>query len=124
MAVTLILDPYTALLVEAGIMGFIGFIIFILYKALKSRYGVKGGDSTEMYLGGEHPSIMTRPNAPATGFYWGFIRVFAKKLYYYVRDIVHSGKFNEWAAYMAGWFGFLMVLSLLVIYVVIGGLMI
>lgn len=110
--ITIYIDPYTELILELGLAFFIAIILYLIHVAV--RPGVsRGGPSSEMYIGGEHKSILKRPYAPASALYWGFVRVSAKRIYMYVRYVMHSGVLTTWAEYMAGWFGFLMVVALL-----------
>ncbi|RLG83568.1 MAG: hypothetical protein DRO40_04280 [Thermoprotei archaeon] len=118
-AILEIMDTYMLLIVEVGVAALVSTIVIAIYALLRAKYGRRGGEASEMYIGGEHPSILSRPSAPTTGLYWGFVRAFAKKLYFYIRDIVHSGRLNEWAAYMSTWFGFLMITALLCLAVLI-----
>lgn len=112
-ALTIFLDPYTELIVETGFTVFIALLLYLLHVMLKPRYKRVSVEASTMYIGGEHPRILSRPYAPTNGLYWGFVRVFARRVYMYIRYVMHSGVLTVWARYMAGWFGFLVMLALL-----------
>ena len=113
MPLTIFLDPYTELIVELGLAVFIAFFVYLIHLILKPRHKRVSSEASDMYIGGEKPEILSRPYAPTSGLYWGFVRAFAKRVYMYIRYVMHSGILTTWATYMAGWFGFLLVLALL-----------
>ena len=112
---TIFLDTYILLLLELGIAVFTCLILYLIHVITRYRSRSKTGEAVEMYLGGESPRILKRVYVPVSGLYWGFVRVFARRVYFYIRHVMHNGVLATWATYMAGWFGFLMVLTLIAI---------
>lgn len=116
---TIFLDTYIELLVELGVAVLVGLTLYLFHVITRYRSRSKTGEAVEMYLGGESPRILRRMYAPVSGLYWGFVRVFARRVYFYIRHVMHNGILATWATYMAGWFGFLLVLALVTVSMII-----
>ncbi len=88
-------------------------IIFLLVASRKRRI-------TPVYLGGEPENVINTPTPSPMNLYWGFIKRFAKSLYVEIRDKTHTGNLQDWIKLMASWYGFLLLVSLVlgIIYVI------
>jgi len=109
MATTLILNPGTLALALSCVMGgLVGVLMALFAGGRSSRVG------DEMYIGGESEQILKHPLPSAVALYWGLVKKAFGKLYSTLRDVVHSGRLNEWCAYMASWFFLLLLISIVV----------
>ena len=109
MTMTMILSPGALALVMSCVMGGVMGVILALFAGGKSS---KVGD--EMYIGGESERVLRKPLPSAVALYWGLVKRAMGKLYITLRDVVHSGRLNEWCAYMASWFLLLLLISIVV----------
>ncbi len=110
------LDPILLTLIFSGFMAFLALVTSIIFLILRPRtrhsYSI---ESIEIYLGGESPSILGRRTPPSSNLYWGFVLKYAYKVYYYLISKVHTGRLSDWIYYMSSWYGFLIVISFLLI---------
>ncbi len=109
MAVQLVLDPITLALILSGVVVSIGGLIASSFIALSRR----SGEADAMYIGGEDEGILQRRVPSADAFYWGIVKRAWRDAFRILRDVIHSGKLNEWMGYMSMWFGFLVLVALL-----------
>ncbi len=116
MAVQLILDSITLALILSGVVVGIGGLIASLFIAL-SRKSWKSSKADAMYIGGEDEGILQRRVPSADAFYWGIVKRAWKDAFRILRDVIHSGRLNEWMGYMSMWFGFLVLVALLAVMV-------
>jgi len=115
MVMELVLEPQYLMVLYTASMAFVALVILILYMTLKSRYTGQGGEASEVYIGGESPKILSDVTGPIDSLYWAFIRNVGRSLYRYFRDLMHTGRLSDWAGYMSGWYGFLVMLALIMI---------
>ncbi len=110
MVVNLVLDPgRLALILSCVSLGVAGVVLVLFVGGRKSKVG------DEMYIGGESESFLKVPLPSSAALYWGIVKKALGKLYHVLRDVVHSGKLNEWCGYMSGWFLTLLVLAIIAI---------
>ena len=120
----IIVSPQVSIIIYTALMGFASLVTWVVFSLLKSRYSSSSsGESSDVYIGGEPSSILSRLTESSESMYWGFVRYVARSLYKYFRDLMHSGKLSDWAGYMSGWYGFLMVLAIIFIvyYTILSG---
>ncbi len=87
-------------------------IIFVAISSKKRRV-------TTIYLSGE-PKDVIKEHVPAPGhLYWGFVKRFARRIYEYLIERMHTGNLQDWINFMASWYGLLLLLSIIlgIIYV-------
>lgn len=101
-------------LLLTAVMLLVAGLIGLLYVFSKSKFPGREGESVNPYLAGEPESALSRIDAPSNTLYWGFIRGWAGKVYDYLRSVMHSGRLNDWAAYMSAWIGVASVIALAV----------
>ncbi len=124
MAVEVITNPQVAMLLCTLGSIFVGGIVALIYLLLKSSYGSSEGEAEEPYICGEPPTVVKSLTGPSEGMYWGFVKRVARSLYKYFRDLMHTGRLSDWAGYMSGWYGFLVITALiLTMYVIVRGVM-
>lgn len=89
------------------------FIILLLVQSKKRRV-------TDMYLSGEPESVVKEPTPGPGNLYWGFMKRFAKRLYGYLLNRMHTGSLQDWVDFMFSWYGLLLIISIVlgIIYVV------
>ena len=110
MATVEVLDPGTvALILSCASLGVAGIVLAMFAPSRKSRSG------DEMYIGGESESILRIPVPSSASMYWGIVKRALGSVYRVLRDVVHSGRLNEWCGFMAGWFFVLLVLAAIAI---------
>ncbi|NPA96767.1 MAG: hypothetical protein GXO32_04110 [Crenarchaeota archaeon] len=110
MAVVELLNPGTlALVMSCASLGIAGIVLAMFVGGRKSRSG------DEMYIGGESEQILKVPVPSSPALYWGIVKKAMGKVYHVLRDVVHSGRLNEWCGFMAGWFLTLLVLATIAI---------
>lgn len=112
-------DPLQLTIILSSLMGFISIILFVIVKAIEPKYPKRGGDAIEPYIGGEHPSILSRPLVPESNLYWSFIKRNFVRAYGLLREKMHSGRFSDWINYMTLWMALLFFISLIVIIIFI-----
>jgi len=114
MAVVLKLEPYAEALLVTGAMFGVVAVCTLLYALLRRGTSARrGGEGSEPYIGGEAPNILRRVDASAQNLYWGFVEGVSRTIYRVLRFVVHSGRLNEWAGYMAAYYGLLALLAII-----------
>jgi hypothetical protein len=91
-------------------------ILLIIYRMIANRrFRV-----TTLYLSGEPEDVINTPTPSPANLYWGFIKRLARGLYTGIRDRMHTGNLQDWVRFMASWYGFLLLLSIIlgIIYMV------
>jgi len=113
----IIMDPQTLIIVSSTSMFFVALVAGIVYLAMRSGKPstTVSEEAREIYVCGEPPSVVSSPTGSSESMYWGFVRGIARTLYRYFRDLMHTGKLSDWAGYMSGWYGFLVVIALIAI---------
>jgi len=95
-------------------------ILGLLYIVLKPR----SRRVTEIYLSGEGEDVIaSKAYTPSPiHLYWGFIKRFARTVYGYLTEAMHTGNLMDWVEYMISWYGLLILISIiiLVVYIIIG----
>ena len=113
MALILRLDTFAeALLATAGMFSIAGVVALIYWVLRRGIPTQRSGESTEPYIGGEAESVVSRIDVSAQNLYWGFVEGVARGIYRFLREFMHSGKLNEWAGYMAGYYGLLLIVAI------------
>ncbi len=116
------LDPLELTIVLSGLMGLMALIIYLVVKALEPRYPSRSGDAVEPYIGGEHPSILSRPLVPGANLYWSFVKRNFARAYYFLKEKMHTGRFSDWVNYMILWMAILFIIALVaIITLILGG---
>ena len=114
-------DPLQLTIILSGLMALIAMVLYIIVIAIEPKYPARSGDAIEPYIGGEHPSILSRPLVPEANLYWSFIKRNFVKAYCFLKEKMHTGRFSDWVNYMAMWMALLFLISLIVIIVLIIG---
>lgn len=98
------------------ITGFIVLGIILLFVQSKNRR------ATDMYLSSEPESIISELTPGPANLYWGFMKKFARRLYDYLLNRMHTGSLQDWVDFMFSWYGLLLIISMVlgIIYVVGG----
>lgn len=113
MTVELPVTPQALVIISTICMVLAASVLALIFELLRARYSPPSGDAEEPYLCGEPPDVVSSVTPRTVNLYWGFVKSIAKSLYKYFRDVMHSGRLSDWAGYMCGWYGFLMILSLI-----------
>ena len=121
MGLVYVFDPLRLTIILSGLMGLTAIILYIIVKLLEPKYPVRGGEAIEPYIGGEHPSILSRPLVPEANLYWSFIKRNFAKAYGLLKEKMHTGRFSDWINYMTMWMALLFIISLIVIIIIIVG---
>jgi len=113
----IIMDPQMLIIISSASMFFIALVAGLIYLAMRSGRPstTVSEEAREIYVCGEPPSVVSSPTGSTESMYWGFVRSIARTLYRYFRDLMHTGKLSDWAGYMSGWYGFLVVIALIAI---------
>ncbi len=93
-------------------------ILALLYYVLRPR----ARRVTSVYLAGEGEEIVKSMTPSPLNLYWNFIKRFAKTIYSYLTETMHTGSLMDWAEFMVSWYGLLIILTLLVVitYLIVG----
>ena len=118
MALVLAVDPIVQALVLSGAMLLVASAVMLLYSALKPKSEPTGSD---MYLGGEHESVLGRPIPSAASLYWAIIKRSLAEAYRILVEYVHSGRLSDWVKYMSSWYGFLILVAVLSVIIAVLG---
>ncbi len=122
MVKTIVVNPVYLAIVLSIIMGLSTLVLYILFRAVIAKYSVRSGDAVEPYIGGEHPSILSRPFVAQSNLYWGFVKRNFVKAYGFLKGEMHTGRLSDWIKYMSSWLGLLLLIALVVIIaLIIGG---
>ncbi|OYT38475.1 MAG: sodium:proton antiporter [Desulfurococcales archaeon ex4484_58] len=70
---------------------------------------------TTVYLAGEGEEIVSSFSPSPLNLYWGFIKRFAKTIYKYLLEAMHTGDIHDWISYMVSWYGILILASLIIL---------
>ncbi len=81
-------------------------LIFLVVKSGKRRV-------SPIYLSGEPEEAVEEPLPGPAHFYWGFMRRFARRLYNYLLNRMHTGSLQDWIDYMFSWYGLLVLVSII-----------
>ncbi len=106
-------------IVLSGVMFLVALILYVILETVSMKYGVRSGDAVEPYIGGEHPSVLSRPYVSQSNLYWGFIRRHLSRTYGFLKENMHTGRLSDWVKYMSSWFGLLVLISLIVLVVIV-----
>ena len=101
-----VVNSQIGVLILTGVMVLVAGIVAALFELTKPKHA-EGGESEKYnpYLAGEAESVVSRVDAPIDALYWGFVKGWGKKLYLYLREVMHSGNLNDWGSYMSLWMG-------------------
>ncbi len=111
-AETYTLDIMWLTIVLSGLMGLSSLVLYLIFRAIEPKHSPRGGEAVEPYIGGEHPSILSKPIVPEPNLYWAFISRNLRGLYIFLKKEMHTGRLSDWIKYMSSWFGLLLLLSL------------
>jgi len=112
MAYLLELDLVTQTLVLSALALLISSIVLIMYRLLRARSSAASG--SDMYLGGEHESILEKPLPSTAALYWATIKKSFANAYRILVESIHTGRLSDWAKYMSLWYGFLLLVGILI----------
>ncbi|MET1160392.1 MAG: sodium:proton antiporter [Thermoprotei archaeon] len=68
---------------------------------------------TTVYLAGEGEEVVSSISPSPLNLYWFFIKRFAKRIYGYLVEAMHTGNLMDWVDYMVSWYGILILVSIL-----------
>ena len=101
-----VVNSQVGVLILTGVMVLVAGIVAALFELTKPKPEESSeGEKLNPYLAGEPESVVTRVDAPIDALYWGFAKGWGKKLYNYLREVMHSGNLNDWCSYMSLWMG-------------------
>ncbi len=103
-------DPGTVALVLSLLMWVVFGVLAVIYLAVRNNRVRR----TDVYLSGEPENIVDKPSPSPANLYWGFLKKFAYGLYKQLRDKVHTGNLQDWVNFMAGWYGLLLIIAIIV----------
>jgi hypothetical protein len=81
-------------------------LIFLVVRSRKRRVST-------LYLSGEPEEVVREPFPGPAHFYWGFMKRFARRLYDYLLNRMHTGSLQDWVDYMFSWYGLLVLISII-----------
>jgi|UniRef100_A0A7J2U4M1 hypothetical protein len=114
MALTIILNPITLMLLTSSFIAILIALITIIFKAVAKKEGSMSEDAIVMYIGGEHESILTLKFPSSDALYWAVLKRVFRNVYNYLINSLHTGNVLDWLRYMSMWYGFLMTLAIMV----------
>jgi len=122
MASTIILNPIDLMLISSLLTAILLVLVIAIFRALAKKEGSSLEDSSAMYIGGEHENILTLKYPSTDALYWAVLKRVFRNVYNYLVNSLHTGNVLDWLKYMSMWYGFLMILAILIvmIYMVMG----
>ncbi|MCC6056117.1 MAG: hypothetical protein LM583_05525 [Desulfurococcaceae archaeon] len=114
MALTLILDPISLLLLSSLFTAIVLVLVIVMFRAAGKKEERVTEDTIVMYIGGEHESILSLRFPSSDALYWAVLKRVFKGVYRYLVNAMHTGHTLDWLKYMSMWYGFLMVLAILI----------
>lgn len=109
----IISDPISASIFISLVMLSLTLLLYLIVKALKSKHSGSSDESREIYLGGEHPSILSKPHVLQSGLYWAIVFRNFKKAYRGLVEKMHTGRVIDWVYYMTAWLLILLLLAII-----------
>ncbi len=106
-------DPVVATIVLTINMALVLVILGIIYLLVRP----KSRRVTTVYLSGEGEEIVKSISPSPLNLYWNFVKRFARTIYSYLTNAMHTGNMMDWISYMVSWYGLLILLSLVVLIV-------
>ncbi|MCS7128916.1 MAG: hypothetical protein N3E36_02340 [Sulfolobales archaeon] len=106
-------DPISASILISLVMLYLTLLLYIVIRVLKPKHSESSDESREMYLGGEHPSILSKPHVLQSGLYWAIVFRDFKKAYRGLVEKMHTGRVIDWAYYMTAWLLILLLLAII-----------
>jgi MFS superfamily sulfate permease-like transporter len=122
MASTISLNPIDLMLISSLLTGLVLAVVLAIFRALAKKEMSSSEDAFAMYIGGEHESILTLKYPITDALYWAALKRVFKNVYRYLVESLHTGSVFDWVKYMSMWYGFLMILAILIVmmYMVMG----
>jgi len=122
MASIISLNPIDLMLISSLSTGLVLAVVLAIFRALAKKEMSSSEDAFAMYIGGEHESILTLKYPTTDALYWAVLKRVFRNVYRYLVESLHTGSVLDWVKYMSMWYGFLMILAILIVmmYMVMG----
>lgn len=108
-----ILNPLIGVLIVIISMVIPAIIMFFIYLSARYELYSSGTEKTKLYACGEEIKPI-QASASVENLVWTVIKKSMRSVFTYIREVIHSGVLNDWLTYMISFFGFLVLILVVV----------